>query len=338
MNIDDIIPYDKNPRHNEKAIPEVAKSIEAFGFKGAIVLRSREDPTIVNGHTRVAACKSLGWTEFPDEYIVYADDLTDDEVRALRLADNRSGEIATWNKTLLQHEVRNIKSLDMSKFNFDFKSKNLPYGAERLKTDRAYNIHLVNIYDCAGKEGYPTMRAVDAKPKDMISFNFCKTAREFDVGVHFCIDDYQFERVWTSPEKYLDLLRKFDCVVTPDFSVYLDMPVPMKKWNIYRSRMLGNWWQRKGITAVPNVTWSGKDSIEYCLDGIPKHSTVFISTVGVQQDKDAREICLWGMGKAMKAIEPSRVLLLGGDLGFDFGSVEVCKYKAKSFADKKKEG
>ena len=331
MNIDDIIPYEGNARHNEKAIPIVAESIRTFGFKGAIVLRSREDPTIVNGHTRVAACKLLGWTEFPDEYIVYADDLTDEEVRALRLADNRTGEVATWNKALLKKEMRGIKSLDMSKFRFDFKSKSLPYGAERLKTDRAYNLHLVNIMDCAGKEGYPVLEAVDASPRDMISFNFCKTATEFDVGVHFCIDDYQFERVWNKPEDYLELLGRFDCVVCPDFSVYLDMPTPMKKWNVYRSRALGNWWQRKGLTVVPNVTWSGKDSIGYCLDGIPRHSTVFISTVGVQKDRDAREICLWGMGKAMQMIEPARVLLLGGDLGFDFGKTEVRRYKAKSF-------
>lgn len=332
MNIDDIKPYERNARHNEKAIPIVADSIRTFGFKGAIVLRSREDPTIVNGHTRVAACKSLGWTEFPDEYIVFADDLTDEEVKALRLADNRTGEIATWNKTLLQHEMRDIKSLDMSKFKFDFKSKNLPYGAERLKTDRAYNLHLVNIDDCDGCEGYPVIEPVDARPDDFISFNFCKTAKVFDgVGVHFCIDDYQFERVWNNPESYLELLRKFDCVVTPDFSEYWDMPVPMRKWNVYRSRALGNYWQRNGLTVIPNVTWCDKSSLGYCLDGIPKHSTVFLSTIGIQRDKECRELGLYCMDAAMKALKPSRVLLLGGDMGFDFRKTEVVRYKTRKF-------
>lgn len=78
MDITDIKPYPCNARHNEKTIPVVAESIKEFGFKGATVLRNRDDPTIVNGHTRVAACKLLGWTEFPDEYIRYADDLTDE--------------------------------------------------------------------------------------------------------------------------------------------------------------------------------------------------------------------------------------------------------------------
>lgn len=83
MLISDIIPYGRNARRNEKAIPKVAESIKEFGFKGSIVLRSHDDPTIVCGHTRVAACKSLGWTEMPDECITWCDDLTDDEVKAL---------------------------------------------------------------------------------------------------------------------------------------------------------------------------------------------------------------------------------------------------------------
>ena len=334
MLIDDIIPYERNARNNEKAVPVVAESIREFGFKGSIVLRSREDPTIVNGHTRVAACKMLGWTEFPDEHIVYADDLTDEQVRALRLADNRTGEVATWNRTLLQHEMRSVKKLDMSRFRFDFKSRQAEfrYGQERLRTGRAYNLDLVSIYDCSGVEGFPVLKASDASPRNMIPFNFCKTATEFDgVGVHFCIDDYQFERVWNRPEAYLDLLRKFDCVVCPDFSVYLDMPLPMKRWNIYRSRALGNWWQREGLTVVPNVTWSDKESFGTCLEGIPKYSTVFISTVGVRSDELSRELTLWGMGKAISALKPRRVLLLGGDLGFDFGDVDVQRYSTQAF-------
>lgn len=62
MLINEIIPYEKNARHNEKAIPVVADSIREFGLRGQIVLESRDNPVIVTGHTRVAACKSLGYT------------------------------------------------------------------------------------------------------------------------------------------------------------------------------------------------------------------------------------------------------------------------------------
>lgn len=155
MLIDEIIPYEKNARHNEKAIPVVADSIREFGLRGQIVLESRDNPVIVTGHTRVAACKSLGWTEIPDENIAYCDGLTQEQIKAYRIADNKTGEVATWNKTLLQHEIKSIKKLDMSKFGCDFKSKKLSYGAERLRTDRAYNLEIVNRYHCNAEcEGY----------------------------------------------------------------------------------------------------------------------------------------------------------------------------------------
>lgn len=330
MKIDDIIPYKDNARHNEKAIPEVAKSIQDFGFKGAIVLRSHEDPTIVNGHTRVAACKSLGWTEFPDEYIMWADELTDDEVKALRLADNRTGEIATWNKARLKREVKALeaKKFDMGRYSFDFKSKTLPYGAERLKTDNAYNLGLVNISHC-NESGMPDIKPIDYQPKTLIGFNYCKSTEDFSPGVHFFIDDYQFERLWNSPEKYLDLLKKFDCVLTPDFSCYMDMPLPMQQWNEYRRRALGNYWQRNGIKVIPTLSWSDSASYGFAFDGL-HGGTVATSTVGVKRDPISQEIWHEGMKEAMKRIKPKKVLLYGGNIGFKFGKTEVVEYPANT--------
>ena len=114
MLIADIIPYERNARHNEKAIPKVAESIREFGLRGTIGLESRENPVIVFGHTRVAACKSLGWTEIPDEKIEYCDDLAPDQIKAFRIADNKTGDIATYNKSMLREEVRSLKDMDMT--------------------------------------------------------------------------------------------------------------------------------------------------------------------------------------------------------------------------------
>ena len=140
MLIADIIPYERNARHNEKAIPKVAESIREFGLRGTIGLESPENPVIVFGHTRVAACKSLGWDEIPDSKIEYCDDLTPEQIKAFRIADNKTGDIATYNKSMLREEVRSLKDMDMSRFGLEFKSKGLPYGAERLRTDDAYNL------------------------------------------------------------------------------------------------------------------------------------------------------------------------------------------------------
>ena len=340
MLIDSIIPYAKNARHNEKAIPVVAESIKEFGFKGSIVLRSREDPTIVNGHTRVAACKLLGWTEFPDEFIRYADDLTDDQVKALRLADNRTGEVATWNKALLKSEVHSLEGkLDMSRFEFDFKSKTLPYGAERLKTDRAYNLTLVNAYNC-NANGFPALKGCMAKASSLIGFNYAKSTPDTEKkgkGCHFFIDDYQFERVWTNPEQYINYLRGFDFVLTPDFSLYMDMPLPMMSWNRYRSQALGLYWQREGLKVIPTLSWASPESYTFCFEGVPRRSTVAVSTVGVKSDEAALDIWRDGMREAISRLRPKRILLYGGDIGFDFGKCEVIEY-ANGVTERMKSG
>lgn len=328
MLIQNIIPYGRNARHNEKAIPVVADSIREFGFKGSIVLRSHDDPTIVCGHTRVEACKLLGWTEIPDEHIQWCDDLTDEEVRALRIADNKSGEVATWNISMLKSEVRNIAKLDMSRFGCDFKSKAFDYGAERLKTDRAYNLDLVSRDDC-GRDGMPRLKGCMAKPRDLMGFNYAKTATDADKrgrACHFFIDDYQFERVWNSPERYLDCLKGYDCVLTPDFSLYMDMPLPMQVWNLYRSRALGRFWQSRGLRVVPTLSWAQPETYPWAFGGLPRRSTVAVSTVGVKGDDEATGVWFDGMAEAMRALKPRRVLLYGGPIGFDFGDAEVVEY------------
>ena len=339
LNIDDIIPYERNARHNEAAVPVVAESIKAFGFKGAIVLRSREDPTIVNGHTRVAACKSLGWTEFPDEYIVYADDLSDEEVRALRLADNRTGEVATWNKTLLQHEMRSIKSLDMSRFRFDFKSKQdgFRYGQERLKTDGAYNLpemYRSETYrDAVGEWGIPRLDPVDVVPDDLIGFNYVKSWRgdRSTVGVHFFVDDYQFERCWRDTARYSSVFCEHQCVIQPDFSLYADMPLAIQLYNAYRNAFCARVWQKAGAIVVPCLLWSTPASYGFCFDAVPRHSTVCVSTVGCTADEDAARLWRSGMERAMEATNPARVLLYGSMPDFDFGGCEVVNYNARKF-------
>lgn len=332
MDINKIIPYERNARKNEKAIPAVAESIREFGFRGQIVLQSRDNPVIVTGHTRVAACKLLGWTEIPDKNITYCDGLTEDQIKALRLADNRTGEIATWNKALLKSEIKSLEksNFDMSRFKFDFKSKNLPYGAERLKTDDAYNLRLVNASNCGGRYGMPVLAGIDYAPKELLGFNYAKTTDNFNTCIHFFIDDYQFERLWNSPEQYLELLQRFDCVLTPDFSCYMDMPYPMQQWNEYRRRALGNYWQRNGMRVIPTLSWGDKRTYGFAFDGLPKRSTVAVSTVGVKKDVEAIRIWNEGMLAAITRLRPSQILLYGGNIGFDFGDIQVVEYKANT--------
>lgn len=112
--ITEIRPYENNPRVNDGAVDAVAANIREFGFQQPIVVDA--DGVIIAGHTRYKAALRLGLAEVP---VVVADTLTPDQVRAYRLADNKTGELATWDFAALDEELAGITELDMSLFGFE---------------------------------------------------------------------------------------------------------------------------------------------------------------------------------------------------------------------------
>lgn len=113
--IESIIPYEKNPRFNDEAVKYVAESIQQFGFKVPIIIG--QDNVIVAGHTRIKAAKELGYKTVP---CIVADDLTPEQIKAFRLADNKVAEKAEWDFDLLGDELDDILNIDMEAFGFDF--------------------------------------------------------------------------------------------------------------------------------------------------------------------------------------------------------------------------
>ena len=108
MEIKDLIPYDKNPRKNDAAVPKVMQSIKEFGFKVPIVVDKNN--VIVTGHTRFKAAMKLGMTKVP---VLIADDLSEEQIKAFRLADNKTAELAEWDLDKLNEELMFIE-MDMS--------------------------------------------------------------------------------------------------------------------------------------------------------------------------------------------------------------------------------
>ena len=111
--ISEVKPYEKNPRKNDQSVDKVARSIEEFGFKVPLVIDKNN--VIVCGHTRYKAAKKLGLTVVP---CVVADDLTDEQIKAYRLADNKVGEDSLWDNALLGGELDDILDIDMTDFGF----------------------------------------------------------------------------------------------------------------------------------------------------------------------------------------------------------------------------
>ena len=125
MKVEDLKPYPNNPRVNDQAVDAVAESISRFGFKVPIIVD--KDNVIITGHTRLKAAKKLGLETVP---VIMAEDLTPDQVKAFRLADNKTGEIAVWDLSKLDIEM---DGMDLKDFGF-IKSieKELEYDFEKL--------------------------------------------------------------------------------------------------------------------------------------------------------------------------------------------------------------
>ena len=164
---------------------------------------------------------------------------------------------------------------------------------------------------------------------ELIGFNYAKTSKEKNVGIHFYLDDYQFERVWNKPEDYIETLKQYECILSPDFSLYMDMPMPMKIWNIYRSRQIGQYYQNQGIKVIPTLSWAEKETFDFCFEGIPEGSIVSISTIGVKKNKEALKIWKDGVDELIKRIKPSAILIYGGKLDYDYGDIKVVYYDNK---------
>ena len=334
ININEIIPYKNNPRFNDDAVEAVKASIKEFGFKVPVVID--KDNVIVTGHTRIKAAKELGLEKVP---CIRADDLTDDQIKAFRIADNKTGEIATWDYDKLEIELEDIE-IDMSAFGLEIGDIEINdvgeiddggyYGDERERTNKAYNLDLID-YDNLTNDFWqmPIIKNNNFIPDDLIGFNYAKSSTNKNCGIHFYVDDYQFERVWNYPEKYIDVLIEYDCILSPDFSLYMDMPMPMKIWNIYRSRQIGAYYQSKGINVIPTISWAEKETFEFCFQGIPKKSIVSVSTIGVKENKDALKIWHDGMGEMIEQIEPSAILIYGGKLDFDYGDIKTIYFENK---------
>ena len=139
-----IRPYENNPRYNDGAVDAVAESIRQFGWKQPIVVD--KDGVIIAGHTRYKAAQKLGYKTVP---CVMADDLTEEQVRAYRLADNKTAELAEWDFFKLDQELENIVSIDMVALGFDDLSEEL---GGRERPEAAFSEEISVMVDCESEK------------------------------------------------------------------------------------------------------------------------------------------------------------------------------------------
>ena len=147
-----------------------------------------------------------------------------------------------------------------------------------------------------------------------IGFNYAKTferKNKTNYGVHFFLDDYQFDRVWNQPDKYLELLKKFKYILSPDFSMYTDYPKAMQLWKHYQKHWVGAYLEQQGIKVIPTIGWSDHESYEWCFDGEPKNSLVAISSIGTQKYEESKQLFIDGFNEMLERLNPTAILFWG---------------------------
>ena len=176
-------------------------------------------------------------------------------------------------------------------------------------------IKIMNIekgfFKSTNKYGIPDIKKDEFEVKELIPY---RVDSNRNGTAHFFLDDYRFERCWKKPDSQIEELKKYDGVLSPDFSMYTNYPQAMQIWQVYRNRWCACYWQSLGIKVIPTISWSDEQSFKYCFLGVQKGSTVAIGTVGVLNDEYAKTLFMQGFKEMLKQLEPKEILIYGNKL------------------------
>ena len=345
----ELIPYEANSKlHDEKNVRNIANSILRYGWQQNITIT--KDKVIIIGHGRRLAAMKLK-CKVPCKVI--EDELTDDDIRELRIADNLTHD-GQYDWQLMNTEIDSF-GLDFSGFDFDFheqieqlaKETNNAPGAEDDESDeddeqisrlqhnvfenfeRDFEPRYTGLFDI------PVMKATQTTGEQFIRFCDWKECDDPENYIaHFYYDDFKFIKAWREPDVYIERLKQFKAVVSPDFSLYTDFPVALQILSCYRRQWLGAYWQSLGMDVIPDVVWGDENSFNFCFDGIPKYSVVAVSSVGVKCDKDwngsTGDMFKKGYDEMLKRLEPTAVLFYGDAIdGLEGNIIQIPSFYAQ---------
>ena len=178
---------------------------------------------------------------------------------------------------------------------------------------------LIQGAELDGKYQFPVIPAcrLDYMPEDSVDFgesfsNKIKNHRKLNVNCY--VDDCKFNRLWNNPDKYLDHLKCFHSVCSPDFSMDTGksgMPFAINVYNKYRNHALAWYMHMNGIKVIPSVDIADKNNWDWCFDGYPKHSVLSVCTNGRVRSKSARIEFCQGFKEMCRRLEPVKVIIVG---------------------------
>ena len=181
------------------------------------------------------------------------------------------------------------------------------------KSMRDNPLFMRNNFSTVGKWGIPLIKKQELCT-DKINLVACSDTRTNDnednkkKGVHFFVDDYRFEGIYSNPERSLNRYSQYAFLLSPDFSLYADMPLWKQLENVAKNRWVGAYWQEQGLTVIPTISWGSPQTFDFCFSGVENNATVAIGMIGC---KNSRIAFMRGYNEMLDRLNPEKIIVFG---------------------------
>lgn len=198
------------------------------------------------------------------------------------------------------------------------------------KTMRENPLFMRNSFASVGKWGIPVVKKQELSTDD-IMLVACSDTRANDSdankkkGVHFFVDDYRFSGIYDNPDRSLKRYSQYAFLLTPDYSTYADMDLWRQIESVAKNRWVGAYWQNKGRTVIPTVSWSDARSFEFCFDGIEQGGTVAVGMIGC---KSSRIGFMRGYNEMLDRLQPEKIIVFGTPFPEMSGNIVSVDYRS----------
>ena len=178
---------------------------------------------------------------------------------------------------------------------------------------RSDALFMRNSFSTVGKWGIPLVKKQELPTGD-IMLVACSDTRANDnevnrkKGVHFFVDDYRFSGIYDNPERSLNRYSQYSFLLTPDFSTYSDMDLWRQLESVAKNRWVGAYWQSKGLTVYPTISWGDSRSYSFCFDGVEQNAVVAVGMIGCKGNKPS---FMRGYNAMLEKLSPSKIICFG---------------------------
>lgn len=180
-------------------------------------------------------------------------------------------------------------------------------------TMRENPLFMRNSFESRGKYGFALIKkqVLNIASPSLIA---CSDTRSNDTesnkknGVHFFVDDYRFSGIYENPEKSFNRYSQYAFLLSPDFSTYAEMDLWRQIESVAKNRWVGAYWQSKGLTVIPTISWGLAQSFDFCFEGVEQNATVAVGMIGCKRNKLG---FMRGYDAMLEKLNPSKILCFG---------------------------